>query len=202
MPPILFEPRATILAGTRITLTPIENSHFSSLCQIALEPDIWTWMLNAPPTTEIEFRAIFDQMVELKESGSQMPFVVTSNSDGRTLGCTRLFDFRASDRALEIGYTWYAFGARGTLVNQEAKVLLLTHCFDELDANRVQLKTDARNARSRRAIEKIGAKFEGILRNYQRRHDGTCRDTAMFSIIPEDWPAAREVLRSRLSDEG
>ncbi len=182
-----FGPVAIPLVGEQIVLDPVEESHFEGLGQIALDPDIWTWMLNAPPVTPQDFRVLFDQMLEMRANGSQMPFIISSKMTGQILGATRLFDFKPADRGVEIGYTWYGASARGTGVNQSAKLLLLTHCFDGLLANRVQLKTDARNTRSRRAIEKIGGQLEGVLRSYQARFDGSCRDTAMFSITREDW---------------
>ncbi|MEQ1935652.1 MAG: GNAT family protein [Fimbriimonadaceae bacterium] len=199
---IPFAPLAISLSGPRITLEPVDESHFQGLAHLAMDSDIWTWMLNRPPQNIPDFRDIFDDMIRLRADGSQMPFVVISNASGEVLGTSRLFDFRPKDRGLEIGYTWYGPESRGTFVNLEAKYLLLTHSFEVLRANRVQLKTDARNARSRRAIEKIGAQFEGILRSYQARFDGICRDTAMFSMTLADWPRDKVALELSLSEQG
>lgn len=156
-------------------------------------------MLNEPPLTEPAFRAWFEEMIASHKAGKCISFSVESREQGQIVGSTRLFDFRPNDRGLEIGYTWYGPSARGTVVNPEAKLLLLTHCFESLGCNRVQLKTDERNERSRNAMLKMGAKFEGILRRYQTREDGFCRNTAMFSVIRDEWSEVKSGLEARLA---
>jgi len=153
-------------------------------------------MLNEPPTDRVSFQTWFDEMLQSHASRRSVAYTVMQ--EGRAVGSTRLFDFRPNDRGLEIGYTWYGPDARGTLVNPEAKLLLLTHSFEHLGCNRVQLKTDERNERSRRAMLRMGAKFEGILRRYQVREDGFCRNTAMFSVIREEWPEVKAALQARV----
>lgn len=157
-------------------------------------------MLNEPITTAEQFKPWFESMQRAHDSGSCVAYSVLRNEDQTLVGSTRLFDFRPNDRGLEIGYTWYGPSARGTLVNPEAKYLLLKHCFETLECNRVQLKTDERNSRSRNAMLKMGAQFEGILRRYQTREDGFCRNTAMFSIIAEEWPEVKAKLEARLAN--
>ena len=120
---------------------------------------------------------------------------------GGVIGMTSYLDVSAPDARLEIGATAYKPSSWGTEVNPEAKLLLLSHVFDRLRAGRVQLKTDVRNIRSQRAIAALGARYEGTLRRYQRRADGTVRDTALFAITAEDWPHVRARLRQRLASD-
>jgi RimJ/RimL family protein N-acetyltransferase len=114
------------------------------------------------------------------------------------VGATTYLDIRRANRGLEIGNTWLAKEAQRTPINTEAKLLQLTHAFEPLGAVRVQLKTDERNLRSREAIARLGCTFEGILRKYQARYDGFVRNTAMFSLTAEEWPAAKARLEARL----
>ncbi|MDB4988331.1 MAG: acetyltransferase, ribosomal protein N-acetylase [Myxococcaceae bacterium] len=138
--------------------------------------------------------------------GRALPFVIRDLQTDQVVGTTRLASIEYWDSAselpqvVEIGWTWLAREARRTAVNSEAKLLLLRRAFDELGVERVTLKTDSRNHRSRAAIERIGAVFEGILRSHMRAHDGGLRDTAMFSIIRAEWPAVLEKLSRRSAD--
>jgi RimJ/RimL family protein N-acetyltransferase len=128
-------------------------------------------------------------------------YVWTVRQHGRVVGTTSYLDVSVPDARLEIGFTVYSPAVWATRVNPETKFLLLTHCFDELAAGRVQLKTDVRNARSQRAIERLGATYEGTLRRYQRRSDDTVRDTVLFSVTAEDWSAVRQRLSERLTTD-
>jgi N-acetyltransferase len=193
-----FDPRPVALTGRFVRLLPCEPGHFEPLWREAQDPEVWTWMLNHPPTTIEAFKLWFEAMQAAHDAGQCVSFSVQRVDDGQIVGSTRLFDFRPNDRGLEIGYTWYGPSARGTSVNPEAKLLLLEHCFETLGCNRVQLKTDERNERSRRAMLKMGAQFEGILRQYQTREDGFCRNTAMFSVIRDEWLEVKAGLRQRL----
>jgi RimJ/RimL family protein N-acetyltransferase len=195
-----FRPLPVVLQGRFVRLDPIRPEHFEPLWQVAEDKEIWKWMLNEIPRKPEEFRSYFDPMLEAGRIGTAVPFAVIRLEDEKVVGSTRLFDFRAPERALEIGYTWYGPSARGTAVNPECKLLLLEHCFEVLLANRVQLKTDERNTRSQAAMVKMGARFEGILRHFQARYDGWCRNTAMFSIIPSEWPEVKAGLEERLKN--
>ncbi len=132
-----------------------------------------------------------------RDAGDHLPFVV--ELDGRIVGSTRYGDIRETDRALEIGWTWYLPEVRGTRVNPAAKRLLLAHAFETLDMLRVQLKTDGRNRHSQRAIEKLGAVKEGVFRMHSRTADGFQRDVVMYSIVAPEWPAVRARLDERLA---
>lgn len=187
---------------------PTLEGRFVRLTPLTLERVVELWSVTAPDTfvyypslrprdaSEAAFREFATRLLALRDNTT---FLVEDAGDGRALGSTSLMDIRPADRGLEIGRTWYAESSRGTAVNPEAKLLLLTHAFECLDAVRVQLKTDARNERSRRAILGTGAKFEGILRKHLICPDGYVRDTAMYSVIAEEWPVVRAMLRARLA---
>jgi RimJ/RimL family protein N-acetyltransferase len=116
----------------------------------------------------------------------------------RVVGSTRYMDVQAASKGVEIGWTWYAPETWGTVVNPEAKFLLLRHAFEAWGAIRVQLKTDLKNLRSQAAIKKLGAKEEGVLRRHRFRRDGTIRDSVIFSIIREEWPAVKAAMEERI----
>jgi RimJ/RimL family protein N-acetyltransferase len=137
--------------------------------------------------------------VEERDAGDRLPFAVVLAEDGRAVGSSSYLDIAPGDGRLEIGATWYGREWWRTFVNPEAKLLLLGHAFDELGATRVAFRTDAANARSRSAIERLGAVFEGIHRHREHRPDGTLRDTAFYSILAAEWPAVRAGLEERLT---
>jgi len=130
---------------------------------------------------------------------SREGFVVRDRANGRVVGSTSFLDIRPAHRGLEIGFTWYDPACRGTRINPACKALMLERAFDERGCVRVQLKCDNRNELSKRAISKLGAVFEGVLRKHMIMPDGFIRDTAMFSITPEEWPTVRAGLRARLA---
>jgi RimJ/RimL family protein N-acetyltransferase len=133
-----------------------------------------------------------------REKGNHYPFVIYHKETGRIIGSTRWFDIHPEDKKLEIGWTWIIQEYWGTAVNFECKLLLLTHCFDVLQARRVQIKTDQNNLRSRKAIEKIGGQFEGILRKDKIKENGESRSAAYYSIIDDEWEAAKEKIQFQL----
>jgi RimJ/RimL family protein N-acetyltransferase len=146
-----------------------------------------------------------DDMVRLiseallaQEEGREIPFVVRRSGGGRIVGSTRLLDLRPEDRGAEIGWTWFSPAVWRTPVNTESKYLLLRHCFETLNLIRVQLKTDARNVRAQRAIERLGAVREGVLRHHYVMPDGYLRDSVYYSILAEEWPVVRERLEGLL----
>lgn len=146
---------------------------------------------------------MIDEALRAQAAGTEVAYATVRRSDGRIVGSTRFIDIRRSHRGLEIGWTWIAPEAQRSAVNTEAKYLMLRHAFEVWGALRVQLKTDANNARSRAAIERLGATFEGILRKQLvRPHDGYQRDTAMFSIIESEWPAVKAGLEAKLARQG
>lgn len=181
------------LSGTLVRLEPLHESHFDALVRIGTDPRIWIH-LPFDGSDPGKLRRELGNAVMLRTGGSQYPFTIIRQHDGAVIGSTRLFDIFPEHRKLEIGWTWYDPEVWGRGYNIDAKLLLLGFAFETLRANRVQLKTREANVRSRTAIEKIGATFEGKLRRDRILPDGTVKDTLVYSIILEEWPGVREHL--------
>lgn len=191
-----------VLHGSLVCLEPLSIAHAEDLARAAEEDRStyrFTWV---PRSAEVDAYV----RTQLERPGLT-PFAQIRLADERAVGCTAYWDPRPwagrSDlRAVEIGWTWLAASAQGTGINVEAKLLLLTYAFEQLGVVRVDLKTDARNEQSRRAIERLGAHFEGVLRSWSPSwapgEEGRLRDSAMFSIVASEWPATAAVLRNRL----
>ena len=187
-----FAPEPVVLEGRQVRLEPLSLHHAEALFAASQTPEIWRWLPLPMFGSVVAVREWMDEAARSQAAGSEVPFAIVRRSDGVAVGSTRYLDIRRPHRALEIGWTWLAREAQRTAVNTEAKLLLLTHAFEIHGALRVQLKTDEKNERSRAAITRLGAAFEGILRNYQTRaHDGYVRNTAMYSITAAEWPAVQ-----------
>ncbi len=193
------------LHGVLVRLEPLSERHATDLA-VAAEEDRSAYGFTWVPRGS-EMAAYLEAQFERAEDGTLMPFAQVRLTDERAVGCTAYWDLRpwpdrAEPSAVEIGWTWLAGSAQGTGINLESKLLLIRHAFEQLGVARVDLKTDARNERSRRAIEGLGAHFEGILRNWSRSwapgEEGQLRDSAMYSIVDSEWPACEERLRNRL----
>lgn len=194
-----FDPQPVLLEGRHVRLEPLARRHLPGLLEAARDPGIFQFFLTPPLGNEGEMTRWVDQILKGQAAGTDVGWVTVRCSDGRMVGATTFLDIRRPNRGLEIGNTWLAPEAQRTALNTEAKYLQLRHAFEDLGAWRVQLKTDERNARSRAAIERIDAKFEGILSKYQVRYDGFVRNTAMFAIVAEDWPAVKARLEAKLN---
>ncbi|MBI5708356.1 MAG: GNAT family N-acetyltransferase [Armatimonadetes bacterium] len=190
-----------VLEGVHVRLEPVTMAHVQGLFESCRDPAVWTYLTQRQPSTHAEMADYVADMVSLLSSGSRIAFVIVRRVDGVVLGTTSYFDISAFDEKLEIGYTWLSPNVWRTPINTECKFLLLRHAFEELGCGRVQLKTDARNTRSRNAIERIGAKPEGVLRRFQKRFDGYVRDTAIFSITREEWPEVKVRLQGLMSGQ-
>jgi RimJ/RimL family protein N-acetyltransferase len=186
-----------VLESERVKLVPLESAHFDELIRCSQDKAIWEF-ITIDGTDPSELRSALKSAMLMRMSGDQYPFVIIDKLKGNIMGSTRLMDIQPVHKGLEIGWTWYDPAYWRTGYNRECKLLLLTYCFEELKAIRVQLKTWDKNWRSRKAIEGIGAKFEGILRNHMIRYDGLIRDTAYFSIINEEWDEVKEQLRQKI----
>jgi N-acetyltransferase len=197
MPP--FRVRSVTLENPQVRLEPLRPEHARDLFMIGREEATWQWMPTPAFVTEVDAARWVSNLLADELNGKRVPFVIRRPSDQRLVGSTSFFDFHVNERALEIGSTWLAPEACRTAVNTAAKLLLLTHAFEALGCQRVQLKTDARNLVSQRAIERLGAVREGVLRRHMRLHDGFQRDTVYFSILPEEWPAIKARLTARLA---
>lgn len=197
IPPMnTFDPRPVTLALGAVRLVPMRADHAAALLEAAQAPEIWEHMTIPQPRDREAMDAFIRDALAARDAGTQVPFVV--EVDGKVAGTTRYLEIRRGDMRVEIGWTWLARDHWRTALNTTCKYLLLRHAFEELGAVRVELKTDVRNRRSQDAIERIGAKREGVLRSYQRVWTGRQRDTAMFSIIAPEWPAAKAELERKL----
>lgn len=187
----------TTLEGKFIRLEPLRPHHADGLLEAGQDEAIWRWMSKRLMDKESVLAWIEDAMTA-EAQGREYAFAVVRRADGRILGSTRYMEIRAAHRGAEVGWTWYAKDVWGTVVNPEAKLLLLQHAFEDWGAIRMELKTDSKNERSRAAILKLGAEFEGILRAHRIRPDGTLRDTAMYSILRTEWPEVKAKLLARV----
>jgi N-acetyltransferase len=195
-----------VLSGRYIRLEPLSPDHVPGLVAAASESRA-TYLFNVVPDGEAAMHAYVAEAVAGREAGDQLPFATVRLTDGRLLGTTRFTELtpwtwppdspdQRHDRpdVTEIGHTWLAAGAQRTGVNTEAKSLMLHHAFDEWGVHLVRLRTDRRNDRSRAAIERLGARFEGVRRADRPGVDGTVRDSAFYSITDAEWPEVRRRL--------
>lgn len=188
---------AVPLEGDLAALEPLEPAHAEALWEAAQAPEIWSWLAHVGSSRES-----FDRWLALSlashRAGSEGVFAVRDRRRDAIVGSTRYLAIRPADRALEIGWTWFNPAAWRTGLNVEVKLLLLAHAFEGLGCVRVELKTDARNERSRAAMAAIPAQFEGVLRKHMIVPDVGQRDSAFYSVIDSDWPAVRASLQQRL----
>lgn len=189
----------TILSGEQIELIPLEKIHFDELYVAASDKDLWT-LIPTDCSERDTFIKTYEFSLAEREIGNQYPFVIKHKETNRLIGSTRFFEIYPSDKKLEIGWTWVIKEYWGTTVNLECKLLLLSFCFDTLQLNRVQLKTKDTNIRSRKAIEKIGGVFEGILRKDRIQSDGSTRNAAYYSIIDSEWKFAKEKIENQIKE--
>lgn len=189
-----------VLAGKVVRLEPLAESHIEGLA-VAASEDRATYDWTPVPDGVDGTRAYVRAVLEMQREGETIPFAQVRVADGAPVGVTRYLTLRP--HAVEIGGTWLGASAQRTPVNTEAKLLLLTNAFETWNLGRVDFKTDARNDRSRNAIARLGATFEGVLYNWQESHaageDGKLRDSAMFSITDVQWPAVKAGLEDRLT---
>lgn len=185
------------LTGSFVRLEPLRPRHAGGLLHAGEDPEIWQWLSRRLLDRESVDRFIADAM-EAESRGNEYAFAVIRLADERVVGSTRFMDIQRAHRGVEIGWTWYAKDVWGTVVNPEAKYLLLEHAFERWGAIRVALKTDGKNVRSQGAIRKLGAQYEGVLRSHRIRPDGSVRDTVMYSILSSEWPAVKKNLLARL----
>lgn len=197
LPP--FRVKAVELANAWVRLEPLRPEHGPELFDIGQDEATWRHMPRPAFTDTVDAARWVSGMLNDMLAGTRVCYVIRRLADNSVAGSTSLFDFRAPERALEIGYTWHAPAACRTEVNTATKLLLLTHCFETLTCRRVQLKTDARNLTSQRAIERLGATKEGTLRRHLLVHGNVQRDSVFYSILPEEWPEIKARLTQRLA---
>lgn len=181
------------LSARGVTLTPLTLAHESGLRAAAADGALWTLRVTSVPEPEQTRRYIEDALA-MREAGSRFAFAVVEAATGTVLGCTSYHDILPAVKRVEIGYTWYARRCQRTHVNTTAKLLLLTHAFETLGCHVVGWRTDNFNHASQRAIERLGAHKDGVIRGQALRRDGTIRDTVMYSMRSGEWPEARAQL--------
>ncbi len=192
-------PAPVVLENDVVRLEPLAARHLEGVRE-ASEADPSIYLYYGPPVHEQGVEGWLAQALDEAARGVRLPFAVIERASGLLAGSSSYLDIAPDDGRIEIGHTWYGARFQGTRVNPAAKLLLATHAFEVLGAGRLQLKTDERNARSRAGILGVGATFEGILRQYQRRGEGPgIRDTAMYSILAAEWPVARAHLARRIA---
>jgi len=188
------------LAGRRVALEPLSPEHEAGLFAVAAHPEVWRWIsCSYPAGTAACFHDWMDDALGLARRGEEAPFTTLDVRTGQPIGSTRFLTLRPQDRGLEIGWTWLTPSAWRTGANVEAKLLLLTHAFEQLGCIRVEFKTHAHNERSRAALAALPAQFEGIWRKHRVIPKAGIRDSAFYSVIDDEWPAVRANLQRRLS---
>ncbi|HZG00426.1 MAG TPA: GNAT family protein [Chitinophagales bacterium] len=192
--------RPVVLHGKTVDLLPLEEAHFDALHRVARDKRIWEFYPGDWSVRET-FERVHRGTLAHRENGVEYPFVVVHKAAQEIVGSTRLMDLAPRDKRLEIGGTWYKPAYWATAVNTDCKLALLTFAFETMNAHRVQLKTQHNNIRSRKAIEKIGGVFEGIIREHMLKDDGSFRSSAYFSILEQEWPSVKAKLESMLAEK-
>lgn len=183
------------LLGNHVDLLPLEKSHFAELFLAASDKELWN-LIPTDCSKKTTFNKMYSLAIKDREKGRQYPFIIFHKETNRIIGSTRLFDIYPDDKKVEIGWTWVIQEFWGSVVNLECKFLLLSFCFEHLKVRRVQIKTDELNKRSRKAIEKIGGIFEGVLRKDKIKSNGDSRNAAYYSIIDEEWEGVKQNIRN------
>ena len=188
------------LIGMHVRLEPMTEAHIPGLTEIGAGQSFWDFMLYGNINTEEDMHNWVRDILSRAEKGTDLPFVAIHLATGRVAGATRYLNIMPKDRGLEIGGTWYGLDFQRTPVNTECKYLLLRHAFETLGCIRVQLKTDLRNERSQKAIERIGAKKEGVLRNHMILPDGRIRHSVFYSILDTEWGDVKQRLEEMMNN--
>ena len=187
-------PEPVVLVGAQVRLEPLAVGHIPDLQVAGADPVLWRWLAVQPPVTLADMTVVVQAALD---DPARTPWAVVVA--GRAVGSTSYLDVDATVGGLEIGWTWYCRALWASTVNPGSKALLLAYAFEELGCRRVTLKTDALNTRSRGAISRLGASYDGTLRHHRLRADGSVRDTAYYSILAAEWPVVRAGLEARLS---
>jgi RimJ/RimL family protein N-acetyltransferase len=194
-----MEVKPVVLTGAHVRLEPMTEAHVPGLARIGVnDDDIWRFMPYGYMRAEDDVRKWVEGVLSHAAEGTDVPFAVIHLESGRVAGATRYMEIRTEHNGLEIGGTWYGAEFRRTPVNTESKYLLLRHAFETLGCIRVQLKTDSRNERSQRAIERIGAQREGLLRNHMILPDGYYRHSVYYSVLDSEWPQVKKKLEEMM----
>jgi len=190
--------QAVTLQRDPVRLAPLSLEHEAGLRAAAADGELWKLRVTSVPEPDAT-RAYIDTALQMKQAGNRMAFVVQDSRSGEVIGCSSYHDIVPPVRRLEIGYTWYAARCQRTAVNTSAKWLLMQHAFETLGAQVVGWRTDNFNHASQRAIERLGAHRDGVIRHHALRRDGTVRDTVMYSLLVGEWPEVKAQLEYLLS---
>jgi N-acetyltransferase len=196
--PFQWPLQKVVLQGYSVRLVPVDESHLDQLSRWSVEEDIWRYMTFAHLSSREELQTWIGTAMEANERGTEMNFAIVDEASQSAIGTTSFYRVVPEHKRLELGKTWLGAPYRRTHINTAAKYLLLNHAFEALLANRVELNTDARNLRSQRAMERLGAVRDGILRSHTIMRDGFVRDTMNYSFTFNDWPTTKIRLRNLL----
>jgi len=191
-------PHNLTLLGKHAALEPMTLSHVDDLNLAAADGALWNLKVTTVPTVESMITFV-EHALRQRDKGHELPFVIRRLTDDRIVGTTRYYQIKPVNRNFSIGYTWYSESAQRTGVNTECKLLLLEHAFEKAGCISVQWHTHHENIRSQEAIKRLGAKFEGVLRNHMILPDGRIRHTHCFSMLDEEWPTSKTYLQQRLA---
>jgi N-acetyltransferase len=193
----LADPRGlrSVLTGRIVRLEPLRVDHLDALCAVGLDPGLWRYTPYAVASRE-DMKGYIDSAVSAHAAGTAIPFATVLLDGERVVGSTRFMSIDRANRRVEIGSTWIAPDVQRTGVNTEAKYLMLRWAFESLGCGRVELKTDSFNLKSRAAILRIGARFEGVFRNHVVTRDGRMRHSVFFSVTDDEWPSVKTLLES------
>ena len=183
-------PQPIALQGTLATLEPLAQSHHDDLVEAVRDGELWQLWYTTIPTPE-KMREEIDRRLQLQAQGSMLPWAAIDKASGKAVGMTTYMNIDATNRRVEIGSTWYRKSVQRTGINTECKFLLLQQAFEKLDCIAVEFRTNVFNHQSRRGIERLGAKLDGILRSHMVMPSGTLRDTCVYSILAGEWPAVK-----------
>jgi RimJ/RimL family protein N-acetyltransferase len=190
-------PPEVTLEGEQAILEPLSPAHAPALVEAVKDGELWKLWYTSVPTPEGMAANIAERLAK-REQGSMLPFTVVGREVGAPVGMTTYMNIDAANRRVEIGSTWYRAAVQRTAINTECKLLLLRHAFEELDCIAVEFRTHFFNHQSRKAIERLGAKLDGVLRSHSRAPNGSLRDTCVYSIIASEWPTVKAHLEYRL----
>jgi len=186
------------LTGSHAVLVPLAQDHHDDLVEAVRDGELWNLWYTIIPRPE-KMRAEIERRLALQAKGSALPFAVLDPATRKAVGLTSYLNIDAVNRRVEIGATWYRASLQRTAINTECKLLLLTHAFETKDCIAVEFRTHVMNHQSRRGIERLGARFDGILRNHMVMANGTLRDTCVYSIIAGEWPTVKAHLTWQLT---
>lgn len=185
------------LQGETVRLEPLTLDHIPALAKVAFDADLWQWTIGRVEN-DAHLRAYVEEALSLQAAGTALPFCTIAQDSGAAVGSSRFGNYDAANRRVEIGWTWVARQWQRSTVNAEAKLLMLQYAFEEIGCLRVEFKTDALNLRSQGALEKLGARREGVLRSHMIVQGGRRRDSVYYSVLIEEWPDIRSRLLARI----